>query len=226
VKISKRNLNRLIESLLRESEFEMSLKEKAFDEFNSLKQQGAASFLNNALSNIAHDDNNQKIDLSNIFRDKNSEVEIPLEKEEVAILDDLIPELSEFIKAYLGSNEEHITGYIKEITPVLGKGKKEWFKDGQLHREGDKPASIWYFKDGSIDSEHWFKDGEMHREGDKPALISYYEDGSIWRELWFKDGKKHREGDKPAVIGYRKDGSIVREHWYKDGVRYFPGEDL
>ena len=35
MKISKRNLNRLIESLLRGSEFEMSLEEKAILEINS-----------------------------------------------------------------------------------------------------------------------------------------------------------------------------------------------
>ena len=249
MKISKRNLSRLIESLLWESEFEMSLKDRAFEEIDSLAQKDK-DLLDNSLSNVGHDYlDRPKIDLSKI---RNGE-EIPLKEEEVRALDELIAELSEFIKIYLNSNEEHITGYIKEITPVLGKGTKEWFKDGQWHREGDKPAYVQYREDGSIWEELWCKNGEYHREGDKPATISYYTngkfqsrrwmkdgkenregdkpsyiynrpDGTIEVEQWHKDGKRHREGDKPAAIEYRKDGSIIEENWFKDGKRHREGD--
>ena len=80
-----------------------------------------------------------------------------------------------------------------------------------------------FYPNGSIWVEQWLKDGEPHREGDKPASVWYREDRSIMRKQWYKDGKRHREDDKPAVIWYRKDdGSIIREHWYKDGVEYTP----
>jgi hypothetical protein len=81
-------------------------------------------------------------------------------------------------------------------------GSQRWFKNGNLHRDDDLPASIW--ADGS---KFWYKDGERHREGDKPAAI--WADGS---RFWYKEGKLHREGDKPAAI-YR-DGS---QAWFKNG---------
>ena len=83
----------------------------------------------------------------------------------------------------------------------------------------------YFFEDGSISSEYWHKDGKLHREGDKPAFIWYHEDGSILQERWFKDNQRHREGDKPAFIWYREDGSIEEEHWFKDGIEYIPQTD-
>ena len=45
-----------------------------------------------------------------------------------------------------------------------------------------------FYTNGSIYSEQWFKDGKKHREGDKPASIWYRKDGSVEREFWCKDG--------------------------------------
>jgi antitoxin component YwqK of YwqJK toxin-antitoxin module len=59
---------------------------------------------------------------------------------------------------------------------------ERWFKDDKLHREGDKPAWIWYSNDGSLETECWYKDGRLYREGDKSALIFYHEDGSVYFE--------------------------------------------
>ena len=83
----------------------------------------------------------------------------------------------------------------------------------------------YFYTNGSIKEEHWHKDGKLHREGDKPADIWYRKDGSIRHELWYKDGKLHREADKPAVIWYLKEGSIEAESWFKDGVQYTPQTD-
>lgn len=62
-----------------------------------------------------------------------------------------------------------------EVTVLSYKIAKYYYKNGELHRDGDKPAII--YSDGS---RRWFKNGEYHREGNKPAII--YSDGS--EEYW------------------------------------------
>ena len=57
-------------------------------------------------------------------------------------------------------------------------GTKMYYKDGELHRDGDEPAVIW--SDGY---KEYFKNGERHRDGDEPAVIEtdgtkrYYKNG-------------------------------------------------
>ena len=121
---------------------------------------------------------------------------------------------------------------IHSITETRGaNGYREWYKDGKLHRAGDKPAIE--YADGS---RAWYKDGLRHRDGDLPAVEwasgprEWYKEGKLNRggnlpaiecadgyRAWYKDGKWHRDGDKPAVeyaSGYRA--------WYKDGLKYYP----
>jgi len=62
-------------------------------------------------------------------------------------------------------------------------GTMAWFKDGNYHRDKDKPAII--YSNGDI---AWFKNGEYHREKDKPAII--YSNGSM---TWFENGKLIRK---------------------------------
>ena len=59
------------------------------------------------------------------------------------------------------------------------------------HRDNDKPAEIWYYKDGSVKIEAYFKNGYCHREGDKPAKIAYYTDGSVSVKHYFKNGIRY-----------------------------------
>lgn len=76
-----------------------------------------------------------------------------------------------------------------------------WYNsDGELHRDGDKPAEIWC--DGS---QLWSQSGVFHRENDLPAIIWF--DGQ--RE-WYQNGKRHRD-NKPALI--RADGMV--EYWVR-----------
>lgn len=82
-----------------------------------------------------------------------------------------------------------------------------WFKDGELHRDNDQPAIIFF--DGT---RCWYKNGQLHRDNDQPAAIYYT--GSRY---WYKNGNRHRDNDKPAVISV--DGE---RYWYKDGVEYEP----
>jgi len=117
--------------------------------------------------------------------------------------------------------------------PALVHGKhKEWYVDGLLHREGDKPAVVI---DGV--AERWYKHGKSHRDGDKPAHIA-----ENYQE-WWVDGKRHRDGDLPAIIdGNRMSwysyGRINREGdlpsvedrdlhlymWFKNGLRHRDGD--
>ena len=69
-------------------------------------------------------------------------------------------------------------------------GKREWFRNGKLHREGDQPAVI--FASGTLE---WYTKGLLHRGGDHPARIRA--DGT---QVWFINGELHRDGDQPAVM--------------------------
>ena len=62
-------------------------------------------------------------------------------------------------------------------------GTKYWFKNEQLHRDGDKPAVV--FANGT---KYWFKNGKRHRDGDKPAIVWF--DG---RKEWWVNGKLIRK---------------------------------
>jgi len=46
------------------------------------------------------------------------------------------------------------------------QGTKRWYnKNGQRHRDGDKPAIVW--ADGD---KFWYRNGKPHRDGGKPAV--------------------------------------------------------
>ena len=85
-------------------------------------------------------------------------------------------------------------------------GDEYWYKNGNLHRDGDEPAYI--SPDGK---KSWWKNGERHRDNDKPAVI--WNDGELW---WYQNGVLHRDGDMPAII--RKNGQM---RWWKHGNQYF-----
>jgi len=44
-------------------------------------------------------------------------------------------------------------------------GYKKWYKDGELHRDNDKPACIYY--NGSM---KWYKEGRLYKE-DYPTIF-------------------------------------------------------
>ena len=45
--------------------------------------------------------------------------------------------------------------------------------------------------DGSLYSEWFYKVGQRHREGDRPAAIHYRADGSVDSESFYKEGQKY-----------------------------------
>src|SRR3990167_645480 len=69
-----------------------------------------------------------------------------------------------------------------------------WIKNGKLHRVGDAPAFIRYYKNGNIQNEAWIKNGKYHRI-DAPANIEYFVTGEILAEEWFKNDKHHPRRD-------------------------------
>ena len=91
----------------------------------------------------------------------------------------------------------HYTGIVE-----WENGKKEWYKEGLLHRE-DGPAIEW-----ESGTKEWYKEGLLHRV-DGPACE--YSNGT---KYWYKEGKKHRE-DGPAVE--HADGA---KEWWVEGTKY------
>jgi len=67
----------------------------------------------------------------------------------------------------------------------------------------------------------WYNQkGELHRENDLPAEIYYKKDGSIYRKLWHQNGELHRING-PAVIFYNtSNDSNYIEYFYLYGVWY------
>ncbi len=78
----------------------------------------------------------------------------------------------------------------KKCNVIFADGSQQFYKNGQLHRDGDKPAVIW--TDGT---QKFYKNGQLHRDGDKPAVI-----GSNGSQQFYKNGQRQRDGDKPAII--------------------------
>ena len=106
----------------------------------------------------------------------------------------------------MGFEQYFHNSFNDEPAVIDSNGRKYWYKEGKLHRDGDNPAVM--DDDGT---KMWYKEGKCHRDGDKPAILSF------GTKEWWKEGKLHREGDKPAVIWF--DGT---KEWYKKGVQYFP----
>jgi hypothetical protein len=118
---------------------------------------------------------------------------------------------------------------------------QSWYKDGQLHRDNDKPALIKFegHSDCGYGVQQWSQNGQTHREGDQPAMIFsngdtfYFKNDQIHRDddkpaimlsdgtrKWFSHGELHRVDDKPAII-MTIDGQRVY-HYYRHGEEYDP----
>lgn len=80
----------------------------------------------------------------------------------------------------------------------LMRDTHHWFRNGELHRDGDLPAKI--YSDGSC---QWYRNGLLHRDNDLPAINNHI------FQVWYQNGKRHRDNDMPAEISV--DGHKV---WY------------
>lgn len=95
-----------------------------------------------------------------------------------------------------------------------------WFKNGEMHRDNDKYASIFYRVNKDIIYK-WLKNNKLHRDTDKPSIIEgnnkyYYKNGQLHRKdnyavkecfyntityKWYENNKLHRLND-PAIISF------------------------
>ena len=55
--------------------------------------------------------------------------------------------------------------------------------------------------DGSVSSESFYKEGQRHREGDRPARISYHADGSVESEWFYKEGHEYTPNKSSSYEG-------------------------
>ena len=119
------------------------------------------------------------------------------------------PESCGVIREYKLCNKIHnVDGPAVEDTD----GYKYWYKNGQLHRDGDLPAI-----ERSDKYKAWYQNGKRHRDGDLPAVEKIGWDNEIIKS-WYKNGLRHRDGDLPAV-----DKSDGTKEWYKNGKRHRDG---
>lgn len=91
-----------------------------------------------------------------------------------------------------------------------GKGNKCSFND--------EPSYVGYHSDGTIKTQRWHnKEGEVHRDGDKPASISSWPGtGNVVSKEWRKNGVFHRDEGKPALVFY-ENGEVAAEEYWTDG---------
>ena len=78
------------------------------------------------------------------------------------------------------------------------------------------------YYNNSLRTKTFYKDNKTHRECDKPAKIYYKKDGSVATEYYYKNGLCHRDNHKPALIVYNTDGSVNVKHYFKNGIQYNP----
>ena len=54
---------------------------------------------------------------------------------------------------------------------------------------------------GLVERESFYKEGQPHREGDRPAAIRYRADGSVKSEWFYKEGQKYTPGKVKSCEG-------------------------
>lgn len=109
----------------------------------------------------------------------------------------------------------------KPAVLIYNKHKKNirlvWYINGQVCRLSDEPALVER-KKNKISYLRWYEDGLIHRGHNKPAVIRYNTSGKVIEESWYLRGKLHRANDQPAFISYNGDGiDIMHESWYLRG---------
>lgn len=81
-------------------------------------------------------------------------------------------------KIYRDNNEPPIIGYYGKTDNIY---LICCMQNGKIHSIRDLPAIIILRPDGRIKQEVWYKDNELYREGYKPTSISYNRDGTVYK---------------------------------------------
>lgn len=93
-------------------------------------------------------------------------------------------------------------------------------KNGELHNI-EFPAHI-YKENGIVVWISYYTEGYCHRSDDKPAVIYFYRNGNIFKEFYYVNGVLHRSDGKPAIIIYKIDGSVFLREYYDHGKERLP----
>lgn len=139
------------------------------------------------------------------------------------------------VHTLLGNHLHSFNGRASLVSPSVGL--KVWHKNGQKHRDGDKPAyvKITSSRNATLTERVWYHKSVKHRDGDKPSSVtvqvtynSEHERIVLREEKWFKDDVLHRDNDKPAVRkiqrAFNLKGELFNERkieeYYKDGIKH------
>lgn len=121
---------------------------------------------------------------------------------------------------------------------------RKWYADGQLHRDGDKPAVVW--RHGALE---WWSRGKRHRDNGKFALVHpcrirnsslAQSEEDMWRDLetmasvpshmeWWWNGQRHRVDNEqdPDGVDFEHLPAVVsiggNTEWWYLGERHRPG---
>lgn len=222
MKITRRQLRRIIRESIATLEGGASLRARAAQEFAQLSPDDV-DMINTPLTAIQ-----PNLDLRKIFGQQDLEY-IDVSRDAMEALQESLPQISELLMMLMGKDSESITGYIQSIlvhAEFRADGsvlRRTFYRGGQKHRDGDLPAQISYDESGNVDGEVWYQNGVMHRAGDKPAAVHISPRGNI--ETYYKQGKRHREGDKPAVLAFDPAGKPREQMWYINGARHREGDN-
>lgn len=124
-----------------------------------------------------------------------------------------------------------------DLNAVKYEGEfQEWWVNGKLHRDNDKPALVYVNNDCNYDNydrdefdslddygitsyvkeyRAWLVNGKLHRDNDKPAVVIIYKNGFKLNE-WWVNGNRHRDL-LPAVVHMLSDGTIYKKEWWVYG---------
>lgn len=88
------------------------------------------------------------------------------------MLKQLIHSIRECVDELL--SEKMVTHYITGVSKIV------FIKDGAAHRDGDKPARIFFDRETRrVLREEYCKNGTVCREDGKPAIILYNDNGNV-----------------------------------------------
>lgn len=112
---------------------------------------------------------------------------LPLRLCEVSIGDNFDERSDKTVTSQITIIREIVGEELKNILTgdILHLGKRYWYKEGNLHRDGDLPAIVYENPSSRKNMDRivsaWYKEGKLHREGDLPAVI--YESGGTERYI-------------------------------------------
>ena len=93
---------------------------------------------------------------------------------------------------------------------------KGYFRYGNLHRDGDKPAVRRWHKNGTRRAIMYFKENEVYRDAGI-AFQEWYPNGKLRWEFHQLNGEFHRVGDA-AIRLWNEAGLLIVEEWAIKGT--------